>query len=496
MNIFRRHPAARWAVPAAAAAAAALVAGGVGLSAVSASAAPLPDVTAAELLVRVHDAAGTPVSGTVTWSADLGLPDLAAAGLQTGGASLTSLLAGDSTLRVWADGADRSRVDLIARGAERSVSRNGTDVWAWSSADRTASHLSLPTEAEKAALRDEALAAHGLTGLTELTDAQRDAAAATIEQCVADAGLGALGGTAHDGTGHPGIDTLPATPQEAAEAALAHIEPSTAVGVEGQVRVAGRDAYELVLTPRDEGTRIARIRLAVDGATGAPLRVQVVSTVTGAPAVQVGFTDVSFATPDASVFTFTPPAGAEVEEIEVTREPAPGAHDGTGYDGTGHDGTGHPDLAPPITVDPATGEVTCDPAALRAAHDALAAARDKDAPGTPDQAAAPRVIGEGWDAVLVAHLPEDSLAALRGDQIDPADLAGAAADREAAARIRSQAGATSAQVGAVLDALPRVSGPFGSARVLDGPLVSVVVAEDGRVAVGAVDPQRLLDALS
>ena len=502
MTVFRRHPGARWTVPATAAA---LVAGGVGLGAVSASAAPLPDTTAAELLARVHDAAGTPVSGTVSWTADLGLPDLASAGLNMGGAELTTLLAGDSTLRVWTDGEHRSRVDLLGRNSERRVTRDGSDVWAWSSEDATATHLALPTEAELTAARDEALAAHGLTDLPEFTDAQRDAAAATLEQCVADAGLEPPAGAAT--TGHPEIDSVPATPQEAAEVALAHLDPTTEARVEGQTRIAGRDAYELVLDPRDEGTRIDEIRLAVDGETGVPLRVQVVSTVTGDAAVEVGFTTVSFDTPDAAVFTFTPPAGATVEEVEpkATGATAHGTH-GPTRDGQHFEHPQrpeHPDVAPAITVDPATGAVTCDPAALRAAHDAHAAAAEQaraeaEAAGTRSGPAAhaPEVIGDGWDTIVVSALPEGALGSLNGEPIAPTDLADAAADPEAAARIRGQAGQTSAQVGAVIDALPRVTGDFGSARVLDGPLVSVVITDDGRVAAGAVAPQDLLDALA
>ncbi len=102
----------------------------------------------------------------------------------------------------------------------------------------------------------------------------------------------------------------------------------------------------------------------------------------------------------------------------------------------------------------------------------------------------------GWDTIVVSALPEGALGSLNGEPIAPTDLADAAADPEAAARIRGQAGQTSAQVGAVIDALPRVTGDFGSARVLDGPLVSVVITDDGRVAAGAVAPQDLLDALA
>ena len=41
------------------------------------------------------------------------------------------------------------------------------------------------------------------------------------------------------------------------------------------VEVAGRDAYELVLDPNDDGSLIEQVRIAIDGETRQPLRVQV-----------------------------------------------------------------------------------------------------------------------------------------------------------------------------------------------------------------------------
>jgi hypothetical protein len=48
----------------------------------------------------------------------------------------------------------------------------------------------------------------------------------------------------------------------------------------------------------------------------------------------------------------------------------------------------------------------------------------------------------------------------------------------------------------MLQALPKVSGPWGSGRLLSGSLFSVVLTDDGRYAVGAVAPQALYKALA
>ncbi|HMA47730.1 MAG TPA: hypothetical protein VKP11_11115, partial [Frankiaceae bacterium] len=97
--------------------------------------------------------------------------------------------------------------------------------------------------------------------------------------------------------------------------------------VDRTARVAGRPAYQLVLTPRDGRTLIASVRIALDSATSVPLRVQVYARGQSAPAVEIGFTDVSFRVPASSVFRFTLPAGARVTERAVTPDDVAGSSD-------------------------------------------------------------------------------------------------------------------------------------------------------------------------
>ncbi|MGW0227560.1 LolA family protein [Actinopolymorpha singaporensis] len=99
----------------------------------------------------------------------------------------------------------------------------------------------------------------------------------------------------------------------------------------------------------------------------------------------------------------------------------------------------------------------------------------KSVPAKP--AEQPRVVGKGWTSVVVATMPAEQAAApgkgKQGDQ--PGDRSG------------GQFG----QLGQVLNALPKVSGSWGSGRVLKGSLFSVLVTDDGRVLAGAVSPDRL-----
>jgi hypothetical protein len=48
----------------------------------------------------------------------------------------------------------------------------------------------------------------------------------------------------------------------------------------------------------------------------------------------------------------------------------------------------------------------------------------------------------------------------------------------------------------VLKSLPTVSGSWGSGTLLRSALFSVVLTDDGRVAIGAVPPSVLYDALA
>ncbi len=117
----------------------------------------------------------------------------------------------------------------------------------------------------------------------------------------------------------------PLTPQQAAEQALAAIDPTTAVSTDGTRTVAGRDAYELVLAPKDTRSLVGQVRLAVDAETSVPLRVQLFGRASAdGPAFSVGFTKISFEVPGDDQFRFSPPPGATVDRghrAEAARRP-------------------------------------------------------------------------------------------------------------------------------------------------------------------------------
>jgi hypothetical protein len=310
MSIFDRRPQLRWAVPVAAGA---LIVAGTLAGTVAASAdSGLPPRTAEELLVALQAPRATAVSGTVVTTADLGLPELPAMG-HGSTTDPTALISGSHTLRVWFDGRERTRVAMIGSAQEYDVVRDAGDVWTWSSSGAAADHYVLPKHDPQSA---------------------PDPAASGI--------------------------ALPSTPQEAAALVLKQLDGTTAVTTSGVSKVAGRSVYELILTPKQSGTLVARVVVAMDAETSVPLRVQVFSTQLQDPAYEVGFTSVDFSQPDPSIFAFTPPPGATVTDHAAPSDPS----------------------------------VSSEPMVA------------------PEGMGQPTVIGTGWSQVVIATLPADMASGL------------------------------------------------------------------------------------
>ncbi|WP_067506833.1 outer membrane lipoprotein carrier protein LolA [Actinoplanes sp. TFC3] len=332
MSVFKSRPALRWLVPTAAAVV--VIGGGAAAGTIVASADPtLEPRSAAQLLVDLQSAKVDGFSGTVVQTADLGLPSLPGVTGGANGAELMNLVAGSNTARVWYAGDDKVRLALMSKLGETDVIRNGSDVWLWRSAQNQAAHYSIPA------------------------GRQHERPATTLPQGV------------------------PSTPQEAADAALAAIDPTTQVTTTGAAKVAGRDAYELVLQPRDTASLIGQVRLAIDGEKHIPLGVDVYAKDATKPAVRIAFQQISFDTPDAEQFAFKAPPGTEVTEqnsADADKGPISKTPIGKGPLGKGPLGKAPTDKAPEGT----------------------------------------KVVGKGWTSVLVAKLPQESAKGSERAQLD------------------------------------------------------------------------------
>ena len=264
----------------------------------------LPDKTPEQVLLLVNDSTVSAFSGTVSQTSDLGLPtlDLSAGMTESMQKSMTDsmpedatgpvpkestigalslaleLLSGSHEFRVYVGGESQSRVQIKDRMAERDVVHNGSDVWLYDSSSNAATHLSVP--ADLAATAESKFAQLESYLPTDLT-----------------------------------------TPAQLAERFLSELDPSTTVSVGSDARVAGRSVYQLVLAPKTTDSLVASVSIAVDSQTGLPVQVTVMAEGQSAPALQVGFTAIDFAAPDAHLFDFVPPANATVTEQAIPARP-------------------------------------------------------------------------------------------------------------------------------------------------------------------------------
>ncbi|MEV4168386.1 DUF2092 domain-containing protein [Nonomuraea sp. NPDC049709] len=383
----RRGTFVRWGVPIAAAAVigAAIGAGPV-IAAVSGEPV-LPERSAQQLLADAVAATGKdggipPMSGTVQQTASLGLPALP----QTGSASPLSLLSGSHEVKVWYGAADKLRVAFPTQLNETNLILNGGHAWYWDSATNTATKLTIKPE----------------TGPGHATPVPRP---------------------------------TELTPPQLAERLLAGADEHTAVRVINTAEVAGRPVYQLVLSPKDESSLVQEVRIALDGETYVPLQVQVYAKGSAEPAFQLGFTQVTFTPPAAENFTFTPPAGAKVEEQTIGADQGFGEH------------------------------------------------AEERAEKAHDVAGDLKVVGEGWSAVAVVPFSMADLAA------KPAETPEGSGER-----FGGGGGDPAALLDSVLKSATPVSGTWGSGKLIKTKLVTALLTDDGRLLVGAVTPEEITKA--
>jgi outer membrane lipoprotein-sorting protein len=370
----------------------AVIAAGVLAGSLPASARdPLPEKTPAQVLAMIGQHQAKSFSGTVEQSSELGLPDVPQVGPTSGAGtgSLAELLTGPHSARVYVDGPSKARIQVMDRMAERDAVRQGNELWLYNSKDNTATHVTLPAAASKES-------------------------------------------RSHD------MPAGVATPEELAAKMLDKLDGSTEVAVAGDTEVAGRTAYNLVLTPRSDVTLVGSVAVAVDGENGMPLSVEVRARGQQEPAFRTAFSNLTLGAPDAGLFNFSPPPGASVKELAVPAKPG-----------------GTKDLADRNRTDrnPADKDLgSRDPA-------------DKDSANKDLRGQAPTVTGSGWEQIVGIPAPSTSASPESGKQ---------SVDRLLNDPLLRQA--TVAVEGG---------------RAISTSLVNVLLTDDGRTFVGSVPLERL-----
>jgi outer membrane lipoprotein-sorting protein len=139
--------------------------------------------------------------------------------------------------------------------------------------------------------------------------------------------------------------TPPAQQDTQASSGQAHEAPSVAkieeaiaeVGKHAEVSgatpadVAGQPAYTVRVSPNEGGSLFGGVELSFDADNGVPLRTAIYSSSTSAPVVELAANEISYGPVAESVFAFTPPPGAKIEEVrtpasEGSREAGTSSH--------------------------------------------------------------------------------------------------------------------------------------------------------------------------
>lgn len=303
--------------------------------------------------------------------------------------------------RVFHDGQESARVQVEKPTSEVTLVKNPDEAWAYDSQERAARHLTWD-DADAAAARQHAEA--------QLAD-----------------------------------------PAQAAAQIIEQLRPTSEITVDGTARVAGRAAYELVLTPKpSEKTLLREVTVAIDEQTRMPLAFDVYANGRTEPVLSLGFVELDLGAQDPALFDFTPPQGTKVETADVSDA----AGHRAGKAGAGKDEAGK------------------DRAAERRMEQGMT------------------TVGDGWDTVVIAELPADMPTEM------PADMQGEMRDGAASGDLPGAfAGGGQDLTGALEQLGQPVSGEFGSGTHVQIAVGGAIVTDDGRVAAGAVPQQVLVDAL-
>jgi len=287
----------------------AVIAAGAAAIPLQASAVDLPDVTPQQLMLLM-DGSVTGFSGTIVKTSDLGLPLMEMSSMmdeqmveqieekmpegfedftpqlieQNLLTEAVALLAGTHKIRVYASEVG-IRVQILDPMSQRDLIVNSEEFWIYDAKKATAITSAIETK-----VSEEDLAA-----------AQAEAQA-KLEEYAAKLQLDI------------------SSPEAVANYLMEMISEDTEVSVGKDHMVTGRTAYQLIAQPKAENSLIESVVISVDSETGMALDVSVYSVEKESPVFEVGFESISFEAPSADLFSFTPPPGTTVNDLDLANE--------------------------------------------------------------------------------------------------------------------------------------------------------------------------------
>jgi outer membrane lipoprotein-sorting protein len=300
MNILRRLPLPRLLLVCALVA---VLGGSLAAIALALGSGPTPPPK--PLAQAVHDAlSAAPVEGV---SANVTLTDhllegasLTSAAGESGSQLSSSPLLSGATGRLWVAKDGRVRLELQAEKGDTQVLYDGHTLTVYDASSNTLYRFTPP-------------AGSGRECKTTSSPSQGASSQSTLMYC-------------------PDMSKEHEVPSvakiEEAIAKLDHVNVSGAT----PTNVAGQPAYTARVSPKEGGSLLGGAEVSWDADNGLPLRAALYSSASSSPVIELAATEVSFGPVDGSVFEFTPPASAKVEEVKLSSDQAGKHTNGSGED--------------------------------------------------------------------------------------------------------------------------------------------------------------------
>jgi outer membrane lipoprotein-sorting protein len=99
------------------------------------------------------------------------------------------------------------------------------------------------------------------------------------------------------------------------EEAISHLKQHAGVSDATPSDVAGQPTYTVRVSPKEGGSLIGGAELSFDAVHGVPLRAAIYSSSSPSPVIELAASEISYGPVAGSVFAFTPPPGAKIDEI-------------------------------------------------------------------------------------------------------------------------------------------------------------------------------------
>jgi outer membrane lipoprotein-sorting protein len=273
----------------------------------SAFAVDLPDLTPQQVVLLMDEKVPA-FSGTIVKTSNLGLPSFELSSMVTQDMidemsetmpegmgefipqaleqnplmDAIALLSGTHRIRVYASD-EGARIQILDPMSQRDLIINNEEFWIYDSRKATATNGTFTAEVQEISPEDQ-------QKMEEALNSALDEYSAKLQLNLR-------------------------SPEAVADYLIGQADKDAEISVGRDHRIAGRTAYQLIINPDAANTLIDSVVISVDSETGVALDVKVYSVEFSKPAFHIGFTDIDFNTPDADLFTFTPPAGTTVTQL-------------------------------------------------------------------------------------------------------------------------------------------------------------------------------------